>query len=162
MQGLEECNLHDRQLNSEPNLLSFFEKSNICHTAFVLLKHGQYFRQMSQQFDHVDVLRAAIQLKHQCQATHRESVRVHEKLDNETMWKGHVEVFDLTGHPQARTCYAWQDNVPNGVKIFAVLDNHFIDSPQRAIQAAIFMDEQAPALPRVATSHNPENRLFFF
>jgi hypothetical protein len=130
--------------------------------AFILLKHRQPFRYMSQQFNNVDVMGAAIQLKHRCRQTHRKSVFVSEKLDNETIWEGFVEVFDLTGHPTARVCYAWQDFMSNGIKIFTVLENQFIDSPSRAIQAAIFTDEQLPACPGGARPRTLENRVFLF
>jgi hypothetical protein len=105
---------------------------------------------MSQENNPLDVLRAAIQFKHQCQPTHRRSVFVREKLDNKTVWEGSVEVFDLAGHPEAKVCYAWQDFMSKGVKIFTVLENHLINTPLRAIQAAIFMDEQSPNRPQVA------------
>jgi len=101
---------------------------------------------VSRQFSHLEALQAAIQIKHQCQTKHRKSVFVTEKTgENETVWEGRVEVFDLKGHERAKTCYAWQAPRPQGVKIFTVLENQFIDSPRRAIQAAIFMDEQSPS-----------------
>jgi hypothetical protein len=137
-------------------------KLNISAMAFVLLKRRQHFRYMSQRIKYVDMLGAAIRLKHGCRQTHRKSVFVSEKLNNETVWEGFVEVFDLTGHPKARVCYAWQDFTSNGVKIFTVLENQLIDSPSRAIQAAIFVDEQSPARPDRAKARTPENRGFLF
>src|SRR5579862_6541186 len=101
---------------------------------------------MPKKTDYLSALEGAIQLQHQCKPTHRETVFVKEKLENETVWEGNVEVFDLEGHQDAKTCYAWQHNDANGAKVFAILKNHLIDSPQRAIQAAIFVDKQ-PILP---------------
>jgi len=30
---------------------------------------------------------------------------VHEMIEEKTIWKGDVEVFDLYGHPSAKKCY---------------------------------------------------------
>jgi hypothetical protein len=30
-----------------------------------------------------------------------------EQFRGQTVWDGVVEVFNLTGHPQAKRCYAW-------------------------------------------------------
>jgi hypothetical protein len=98
---------------------------------------------MSSAANHLDTLQTAIQLKYQCKATYRETVFVHEKMENdETMWKGYVEVFDLTGRPEAQTCYAWRHTEMDGIKIFTVLGNKIVNSAQRAIQAAIFVNAQ--------------------
>jgi hypothetical protein len=32
---------------------------------------------------------------------------VHEVFIGKTIWEGHVEVFDLDGHPKAKRCYGW-------------------------------------------------------
>ncbi len=106
---------------------------------------------MSSKSNHLLALQAAIQLKHQCRPVHRESVFVHETAGaKETIWMGTVEVFDLSGHKEAKICYAWQHVQDDGeVRIFTVLGNQFIDSANRAVQAAIFMDKQpAPHPPR--------------
>lgn len=93
-------------------------------------------------------MEGAILIQHSCKPTHRETVFVHEKTaGQETVWKGRVEIFDLQGHKEAKTCYAWHHTNDDGkVKIFAVLGNNLIDSPQRAVQAAIFMDIQPASL----------------
>ncbi|HEY3914997.1 MAG TPA: hypothetical protein VGN61_10970 [Verrucomicrobiae bacterium] len=62
----------------------------------------------------------------------------------ETVWSGNVEVFDLVGHP-AQICYAWRHKQEEGVKIFTILGNHVVTSPERAVQAAIFFGAQPPA-----------------
>lgn len=100
---------------------------------------------MSRQTEHLADLELAITQKYRCKATHRETAFVHEKTaKNETVWKGDVAVFDLTKHAGAAVCYAWQDIGPDGVRIFTILESRLIDSPQRAVQAAIFFDAQAP------------------
>ncbi len=89
---------------------------------------------------------AAIELKHLCKSNHRETVFVHEKMKtNETVWSGHVEVFNLTGHPSADTCYVWRHQEGNKGRIMTLLGNHVINSPHRAVQAAIFVGVQPPA-----------------
>lgn len=99
---------------------------------------------MSNDADHLGTLEAAILIQHQCKATHKETVFVKEKtVDGELIWQGRVDSFELIGHKEARTCYAWQHiDAWGNAKIFAVLANNFIDSPKRAVQAAIFVGSQ--------------------
>jgi hypothetical protein len=100
---------------------------------------------MFKEFKHLDTLQTAIELKHHCRPTHRETVFVRERTAaDETMWEGQVEVFDLTGHKEAKICYAWLHTDGDGTKIFTVLGNQIVYSAQRAVQAAIFMDAQPP------------------
>lgn len=99
---------------------------------------------MSRKSEYLESLKAAIFINHKCKPTHRETAFVHVKTqDAQTVWSGHVEIFDLDGHHGAETCYAWQ-NSENAGKIFAVLGNNFIDSPKRAVEAAIFTDQERP------------------
>jgi hypothetical protein len=99
---------------------------------------------MSRKAEYLEALEAAILIKHKCKPTHRETVFVREETkEKETVWEGYVDAFDLTGHKAAKRCYAWQHtDDKGGIKIFAVLENQFIDSAKRAVQAAIFMDVQ--------------------
>lgn len=101
---------------------------------------------MSEQTNGVAELQAAIELRHLCKSVHRKTVFVHERAQTqETVWSGYVQVFDLIGHPDAQTCYAWRDKHMEDVKIFTLLGNHVVTSPQRAVQAAIFIGAQPPA-----------------
>lgn len=99
--------------------------------------------------DYIEQLKAAILIEHKSTPTHKGTYFVQETtLDGETVWEGHVEVFRISGHSQAKTCYAWQHAVGKGkVKIFVVLENQFVDSPSRAVQAALFMGAQPPIDP---------------
>ena len=101
---------------------------------------------ISKAVEHLNTLEAAILIRHKCKPTHRETVFIREKTwQNETIWSGDVEVFDLAGHDEAKTCYAWRHvDGRGGVKIFVLLANQFVDSPRKAIQAALFMDVQPP------------------
>ena len=102
---------------------------------------------------YLKVLESAIFIKHECKATHRETVFVRETTpDNETVWTGNVEVFDLAWHETARMCYAWVHNSENEpAKIFALPRNRAVDSPQQAVRAAIFAEAQ-PVIPPASLS----------
>jgi hypothetical protein len=98
---------------------------------------------MARQVEYLEELQIAIRFKYLCEPTHKESVYVHEKTGRgETVWTGYVEVFELAGFKEAKTCYAWLNRKANGVKILTILGNHLIDSAQKAVQAAIFVDAQ--------------------
>lgn len=101
---------------------------------------------MAEHTNGVAELQAAIELKHLCKSSHRKTVFVHERMNaQETVWSGNVEVFDLIGHPGAQICYAWLHKQVEGVKIFTILGNHVVTSPERAVQAAIFFGAQPPS-----------------
>lgn len=97
---------------------------------------------------YLKTLESAIRIRHKCRPEHRQTVFVQATTkDEETVWEGLVEEFDLAGHERATTCYAWQHMEPNGrSKIIAVLRNTFINSAQMAVEAAIFTDAQPPVL----------------
>jgi hypothetical protein len=101
---------------------------------------------MSNNADYLGTLEAAIRIQHRCNPTYRETVFVEERTtDNEIVWQGDVESFDLTGHEDARTCYSWQHTDGSGeVKIFTVLGSNFVNSPNKAVQAAIITNAQPP------------------
>ncbi len=99
---------------------------------------------MSNNGDYLGTLEAAIVIQHRCKPTHKETAFVEEKTAaGEIVWQGDVEAFDLAGHAEAKTCYAWQhiDGWGNA-KFFAILANKFIDSPNKAVKAAIFSNAQ--------------------
>lgn len=99
---------------------------------------------MPKNADYLGTLEAAILIQHQCKAAHKKTVYIEEKtVDGQIIWEGYVECFDLIGHREARTCFAWQHVDSSGhAKILAVLGNRFVDSPQRAVQAAVFTGAQ--------------------
>jgi hypothetical protein len=101
---------------------------------------------MTRKGDYVSALESAIRMRHKCIPTHRQTVFVRAKTaDEETVWEGFVEEFELAGHKRAKICYAWRHMESGGrSKIIAILGNHFIDSAQKAVQAAIFTDTQPP------------------
>lgn len=97
------------------------------------------------------LLQTAIEQKHQCAAVYHESIHVHEMLEGQTVWEGDVEVFDLTGHAEAKKCYAWSHHEKgksgkvlnsDNLKLITVLGKRPVDSAQMAVRAAIFYDFQ--------------------
>jgi hypothetical protein len=112
---------------------------------------------MFRKAEYLDALEAAILIRHKCKPTHRETIFVREEAgEKETVWEGYVDVFEFAGHKEAKTCFAWQHtDGKGGVKIFAVLENQFINSAKRAVQAALFMDAQPPLC-----QHSKDSELF--
>src|SRR5215469_8367680 len=104
-------------------------------------------------------LEKAIRLRYRCTTTHRQSVFVHEKTpDNETIWIGDVEVFDLTGCKDASRCFAWED-IEDDLRIVIILQSRFVDSAQRAVQAAIYSGVQSPKAPAGEDASHSRQRL---
>jgi hypothetical protein len=68
---------------------------------------------------------------------------VNEIFNDQTVWRGEVEVFDLKGHPRAKRCYAWSHRGgPNdeGERFVAVLEIPPVVSPITAVRASIMGD----------------------
>ena len=100
---------------------------------------------MANKSDYLARVQVAIMQLHDCSATWRESVPIHEVFRGETVWKGDVEVFDLDGHPKAKRCYGWshpegEDN--KGERFVAVLELPPVVSPVTAVRASIVADSK--------------------
>jgi hypothetical protein len=89
-------------------------------------------------------LEKAIYDLHSCKAKWVESVSVKETYKGETVWEGVVSVFDLKDHPTAKRAYAWSHEIEGSKKrkFYAVLHQGKIDSPEKAVRAAIVKDFQ--------------------
>ena len=87
----------------------------------------------------IEELAHAIRNLHGCDATWVESVEVRESFEGAPVWEGHVQVFDLRGHPTATRCYAWSHTVDGSDKrrFVVVLHQPPVDSPAAAVRAAI-------------------------
>lgn len=86
-----------------------------------------------------------IQQLHECGAVWLESSPVHEVFRGQTVWKGHVEVFTLSGHPKAKKAYAWSHpEGPDdaGERFVAVLEIPPVESPITAVRASIVADSK--------------------
>lgn len=83
-------------------------------------------------------LQDAIRNMHGCGSVWVESVPVHETFQGKTVWKGEIQVFDVTGHPTVTRCYAWS-HATSGARrrFYAVLHVHPVDSPAAAVRVAI-------------------------
>jgi hypothetical protein len=82
-------------------------------------------------------LKKAILRLHGATAEHLGSAPVHEEFEGETVWQGTVEVFKLTDHPAGKA-YAWSHEADSGGRRYvAVLHGAPVDSPLKAVQAAI-------------------------
>jgi hypothetical protein len=53
------------------------------------------------------------------------------------MWEGEVSVFNVIGHPQTDTAYAWRDYQDDKKRYVAVLKLPPVDSAQLAVRAAV-------------------------
>ena len=89
-------------------------------------------------------LEEAIRHLHGAEPTWVESVAVRETHNGQTIWDGEVQVFDLRGHSYAWRCYAWSHATTGEKRRFvAVLHEGPIDSPVKAVRAAIVADIKA-------------------
>ena len=86
----------------------------------------------------IEDIRLVVEVMHNCEAKHERSVPVIEMFGKDGIWEGVVEIFSLTGHPNARLCYAWNfaddDGEPHYVAVLELLP---VFSPHTAVRAAI-------------------------
>ncbi len=71
------------------------------------------------------------------------TVPVHERFKGQTVWRGEVEVFDLTGHPRANRAYGWShlDGPKDERERFVtVLEIPPVESAETAVRASIMAD----------------------
>lgn len=92
-----------------------------------------------------DELKRAVEVQHGGTATLVQSVPVHEKFEGRTVWNGTVHIFDLKDSPSgAKRAYAWSYEREDGRRrFFAVLHSGPIDSPVKAVRAAIVAEARA-------------------
>ena len=89
----------------------------------------------------IDALEEAIHNLHGVKSTWVEAVPVKETFQDQTVWEGIVQVFELHGHPEASLCYAWSYETDEGKRrFFAVLHKGPVDSPEKAVRAAIVQE----------------------
>jgi len=92
--------------------------------------------------NNIEELQDIIRKLHGVEATHVETVPVKETFQGQTVWEGHVEVFDID-HPQTSRVYAWShdtDDADNPRRHVTVLHIPPATSPLRAVQASIVSD----------------------
>lgn len=87
----------------------------------------------------------AVEAMHGCQCSHESEDLVHEKVRGQTVWRGMVETYILTGHPKATKAFAWGWRDDAGeMRFAAVLNLPPVKSPQDAVKAFLSQDEEAP------------------
>jgi hypothetical protein len=98
--------------------------------------------------DYIAQVQVAVMQLHNCGATWRETVPVHEVFRGETVWQGDVEVFDLTGHSKAKRAYAWShlDGAKDErTRFVAVLEIPPVESAVTAVRVQIVKDAKKTA-----------------
>jgi hypothetical protein len=98
--------------------------------------------------EYFDRLQVAIQELHKCGAVHCQTAPVHEVFRGKTAWQGEVEVYDLTGHPKAKRCYAWshlEGPDDQGERFVTVLELPPVKDPQSAVKVAIAAGSKKPS-----------------
>ena len=82
-------------------------------------------------------LRRLIKRRYQCNAEHVRSKIVVERAPDGSLWRGTVEVFDLSGHPEANRCYGWVEEA-NGECIWHTwLNVPPVGSAEAAVRAML-------------------------
>jgi len=93
--------------------------------------------------DYISRVQVALMQLHNCSATWRETVPVHEVFRGQTVWQGEVEVFDLQDHPKAKRAYAWshrEGKNDEGERFVAVLEIPPVVSALTAVRVSIVAD----------------------
>lgn len=86
---------------------------------------------------YIEELQNAILNLHSCEADYVETVPITETFQDQIVWEGSVEVFNLRGHPKAKRAFAWSHETDKGRRYVTVLELPPIDSAQKAVRAAI-------------------------
>jgi hypothetical protein len=89
---------------------------------------------------YIEELLDVIRKLHGVQSMHVDSVPVTAILEDDTVWEGTVEVFELHSHPKAPIAYAWAhetDDPKKPRKHFVVLHLDPVDSPETAVRVAM-------------------------
>lgn len=92
--------------------------------------------------NNIEELQDVIRKLHGVEATHVETVPVKETFRGQTVWEGHVEVFDID-HPKTSRVYAWShdtDDPSSPRRHVTVLHLPPAITPLRAVQASIVSD----------------------
>ena len=79
----------------------------------------------------------AIYDRHGVKAIHVGTECVLETVRGKVVWKGEVEVFTISGHPEARLCYAWTYKEGPTEQVAAVLGVPPIRTELDAVRAFI-------------------------
>ena len=92
-------------------------------------------------------LKLAIERKHKCVASHVGSRVIVETGPDRAIWRGRVEVFDLTKHSKAERCYAWIEPRGNRSVSFIRLRIPPVTSAQKAVRGVLLSRSLEGRLP---------------
>jgi len=96
------------------------------------------------ELKYIRQLQRLIRSVHDCSSRHFTTIPVTEVAASGARWQGDVEVFDLTGHPTAQTCYVWNDQR----ELIAMLGISPVDSAEAAVKIALAeKTRRSPSLP---------------
>lgn len=99
--------------------------------------------ELAEQMEYTAQLKAAILRLHGCESDYAGREDVIETFQDELVWSGYVEIFNLRGHPKAKRCYAWSHftgDDGDAKRYVAVLELPPVDSPHTAVRAAIMAE----------------------
>ncbi len=89
---------------------------------------------------YIERLKLAVEHLHKVSSVHAQTVPVHEVFSGETVWKGDVEVFDISGHPKAKRAYGWSHESGHGdsdERFVTVLELPPVDSAVNAVRVSL-------------------------
>ncbi len=95
---------------------------------------------LAEKMNYIAKLKDAILRLHGCEAEYAGREEVIETFQGETVWSGHVEIFNIRGHPKAKRCYAWSHSAgknDKGERFVTVLELPPVDSPETAVKVAV-------------------------
>ena len=85
--------------------------------------------------NYIERLKQVIFHLHKSGANHVGTVPVEEIFGGKTLWKGDVEVFDLTEHPKAKRCYGWTYGEPE--EFITILELPPVTDAQSAVKVGV-------------------------
>ena len=83
----------------------------------------------------VEQLKELIEREYGTTAKHVETVPVHETFENETIWDGEVEVFEVPEFPDADLVFAWAFDDDSGQQQITVAQIPPATTPENAVKA---------------------------
>ncbi len=97
---------------------------------------------LARKFEYALQLKNAIRRLHGCESEYAGREEVMETFQDETVWNGYVEIFNISGHQQATRCHAWSwaGEAHKGEPFMVVLELPPVDSPEAAVKAAIMQE----------------------
>jgi len=93
--------------------------------------------------DYIAEIADAIRHLYHVEAVYVETVPVKEMFQDQVVWEGEVEVFDIPESPEADRIYAWAhdtDRADEPRRTVTVLHVPPVTSPELAVRASIIQD----------------------